>query len=151
VFNRLTPIIAFSLAAMPLAAQTSPPQPPPFVPFTQAEHDRYLARGKQVMGWFLAGHADSLLTALGGEMAAQMDLAGIRQQMDGFAERAGTPTNVLAEKMTRRMGTPQFWWEAEVTNFTAEPVVMRWLFNEELQVVGVGFTPKNRAPSDPEG
>lgn len=149
MFKKLTTTLALMLVALPLAAQEAPP--PPFKPFTQAESDRYLARGKQVMAWFLAGHADSLLTVFSGEMAAEMTIDAIRAQMDGFAERAGTVSKVLVEKMTRRNGAPQFWWEAEVTNFTAEPVVMRWLLNEELKVVGVGFNPRSRAPSDPEG
>lgn len=144
-------MLALTLATMPLAAQDAPP--PPFKPFTEAENARYLARGKQVMGWFLAGNADSLVTAFGGEMAADMTIESVRGQMDGFAERAGTVSKVLVEKMTRRNGTPQFWWEADVTTFTAEPVVMRWLFDEQLKIVGVGFNPKSQALSriDPEG
>jgi hypothetical protein len=143
---------AMTLVALPLAAQDAPPAaPPPFKPFTEDETERYMARGKQVMGWFLAGHADSLVTAFGGEMAERATIDEVRQQMDLFAERAGTVIRDLAEKMTRRNGTPQYWWEAEGTNYTAEPVVMRWLFDEDLKIVGVGLTPKSRAPSDPEG
>jgi hypothetical protein len=92
-----------------------------------------------------------LVTAFGGEMAERATIDEVRQQMDLFAERAGTVIRVLAERMTRRNGTPQYWWEAEGTNYAAEPVVMRWLFDEDLKIVGVGLTPKSRAPSDPEG
>jgi hypothetical protein len=142
---------AVSLLALPLAAQDAPPAAPPFKPFTEAETERYLTLGKQIQAWFLAGHADSILAASSPEVAEQLGLDGIRQQMDLFAERAGTVITVLEEKLTRRNGIPQFWWEAEVTNFTAEPVVLRWLFDEEGKLVGAGMNPKSRAMADPEG
>lgn len=139
-----------TLAAYPLTAQNAPPAPPPAAaPFTAAEEARYLERGKQVMAWFHAGHADSIAAAVESGYAAQLTRDRIRELMDAYAERAGAATKVLAEKMTRRNGIPQFWWEAEVVNFTAEPVVMRWLFDEQLRIVGVGFNPKSRAPFDP--
>lgn len=152
MFKRLTSTLALTLFALPLVAQDAPPAaPPPFKPFTQAETDRYMARGKQIMAWYLGGHADSVHAAFAPEVSAEMTIDLVRQQRDVFEERAGTVLKVVAEKMTRRNGVPQYWWEADVANFSAEPVVMRWLFNEQLQVVGVGFNPKSRAPSDPEG
>lgn len=152
MFTKSNPMLALTLFALPLAAQNAPPAaPPPFKPFTQAETERYMARGKQVMAWYLAGQADSVHGAFSPETAGEITVDQIRQQRDVFEERAGTVIKVLAEKMTRRNGIAQFWWEADVTNFSAEPVVMRWLLNEELKVVGVGFNPKSRALSDPEG
>ncbi len=152
MYIKLIPTLFMTLVAGPLAAQAAPQTPPPpFKPFTAAENERYLARGKQIMAWYLAGHTDSVHSAFAPEVQEKIDLDGVRQQRDVFEERAGMVVNVRAEKMTRRQGVAQFWWEADVTNFTAEPVVMRWLLNEELQVVGIGFTPKSRALSDPEG
>lgn len=148
-FPALLPTVLLSLAALPLAAQDTPAPPPAAKPFTAEEEARYLERGKQVMAWFHAGHADSIAAAMEASAAAQLTRERVVELMDVYAERAGTPTKVLVEKMTRRNGVPQFWWEAEVVNFTDEPVVMRWLFNEQLQIVGVGFTPKSRAPFDP--
>jgi hypothetical protein len=152
VFPKFKTLLALTVGALPLAAQAqTPPPPPPFVPFTAAEQERYLARGKQIMAWYLAGHADSVYATFAPEIAGQMDADGVRQQRDVFEERVGTVIKVVAEKMTRRNGIPQFWWEAEGTNFTPEPVVMRWMLNEQLQVVGVGFNPKSQARFDPEG
>lgn len=133
-------------AAAPVTAQAT--TPPPFKPFTAEEHDRYLTRGKQVMTWFLAGQADSIVAVGAPEFVT---LERVRELMDAFAERTGAVSRVLAEKLTRRNGAPQFWWEAEVVNFTAEPVVLRWVFDPEGRVAGVGFNPKSRALSDPEG
>ena len=76
---------------------------------------------------------------------------GIRQQVDRLAERAGMVLNVLDQKMTRRNGTPQFWYEAEMSEFTNEPIVFRWLINEDGKLVGAGMGPKSMAPKDPEG
>lgn len=152
MFNKTYPALALTLFALPLAAQGTPPTPPPpFKPFTAAENERYLARGKQIMAWYLAGQADSVYSTFAPETAAEITVDQIRQQRDVFEERAGTVLRVHAEKMTRRNGVAQFWWEADGSNFAAEPVVMRWLLNEQLQVVGIGFTPKSRAPADPEG
>lgn len=152
MFIRMKTTLALSLLALPLAAQGTPPAaPPPFKPFSEAEQTRYLARGKQIMGWYLAGHADSVYGAFAPEVAEKISVDGVREQRDVFEERVGLVLNVRVEKMTRRNGIAQFWWEADGTNFTNEPVVMRWLLNEDLQVVGIGFTPKSRAPFDPEG
>jgi hypothetical protein len=144
---------AMALVTLPLTAQDAPPAaPPPFKPFTEVETERYMALGKQIQGWFLAGHADSILAVASPEVVERMGgIDGVRQQMDFFAERAGTVTKVVTEKLTRRNGTPQYWWEAEVTNFIEEPIVMRWLFNEAGQLVGAGMNPKSRAMADPEG
>jgi hypothetical protein len=43
---------------------------------------------------------------------------------------------------------PQFWFEADFAEFTADALVLRWLFNEEGQLVGAGMGPKGGAPAD---
>lgn len=133
------------IAVSPLAAQDAAPAPA--APFSAEEEARYLALGKRATTYFFEGKADSLLAmadSVTGERLGGAD--GIRQMMDQIGERAGVPLNVLAEKMTRRNGLAQFWYEAEFSNFTAEPVVLRWLFDEAGMLVGAGVNPKSRTP-----
>jgi hypothetical protein len=141
---------ALLLIAPALHAQDEAPAPAK--PFTAAETARYTAIGQAATRYFFAGHADSLIAM--GDSAFQARVGGvdgIRQQVDMIGERAGMVLNVLDQKMTRRNGTPQFWYEAEMSNFTDEPIVFRWLINEDGKLVGAGMGPKSMARSDPEG
>lgn len=148
--NRLLVALgAAMLAAAPLAAQDTAAAAPAPRPFTAAEEAHYLELGKAATHYFFDGQADSLLAMMDSTTRDRVGgLEGIRQQMDLVAERGGVPLNVLAEKMTRRNGTPQFWYEAEFSTFTNEPLVFRWLFNEDDRLVGAGMGPKSAAPFD---
>ncbi len=150
MFNRLLVALgATMLAAAPLAAQDTAPAPVAAKPFTATEEAHFLELGKKVNGWFFEGHADSIAAiADSGARAGMGDVDGIRRMMDQIAERGGVPLTVLAEKMTRRNGTPQFWYEAEFSNFTDEPLVFRWLFNDQDRLVGAGVGPKSAAHAD---
>jgi hypothetical protein len=134
------------LAAGPLMAQDSATTPKPF---TAAENARYLELGQKYNRWFLTGQADSLLAAADSVTAEKMGgLEGIRAQMENMSERVGVVLSVVTEKMTRLGGTPQFWFEANFSEFTQEPVVFRWLMNEQGQLVGAGMNPKSAARAD---
>ncbi len=140
---------AVSLAAAPLAAQDTTAAPTKT--FTAAEEARHMALGRKVNTWFFEGQADSLLAIADSTTRERMGgIEGVRRQMDMVGERAGIPLNVLVEKMTHRRGIPQFWWEAEFSSFTQEPIVIRWLFNEQGEMVGAGMGPKSQAPP-PDG
>jgi hypothetical protein len=49
--------------------------------------------------------------------------------------------------MTRRRGSPQYWREGRYSGFADEPIVFRWVFNEQGEITGIGLTPKSRAPA----
>jgi hypothetical protein len=137
----------FTLVAGSLAAQDAPP---PFVPFTAEETARFTALGKQATRYFFEGKADSLLGMIDSSAVEGVGgLDGIRGQMDRLAERAGVVVKVEAEMLTRRMGNPQWWHEASFSDFTQEPIVMRWVFNTDGKIVGAGMGPKSGARRDP--
>lgn len=141
----LAAVAAVTVVSSPLIAQDTAPAPP--APFTAEAEARYLALGKQATRFFFEGKADSLLAMADSVTGERLGgVAGIRGMMDQIGERAGVPLTVLAEKMTRRNGLAQFWYEAEFSNFTAEPVVLRWLFDEAGMLVGAGVNPKSRTP-----
>lgn len=144
----LPALAALTLIAPALSAQGNAP-PAPSKPFTPEEHARYMALGKKVNTWFLEGYADSIVAIAHPDMAARMGgVEGVIGQMDQFNSRAGALLRVVDEKMTRRNGVPQFWFEADFAEFTADALVLRWLFNEEGQLVGTGMGPKGGAPAD---
>lgn len=146
---RLALLAAVSGMAAPLVAQDAPP--PPAKPFTPEETARYMALGKKVNTWFFEGYADSLLAIATEETRGKMGgLEGMEQQMEMVAMRAGPIVRVVEEKMTRRNGQPQYWFEAEFVEFPQGTLVFRWLFNEEGQLVGAGMGPKENATADPE-
>lgn len=144
--NRLMAALgAVVLAATPLVAQQATVTAAK--PFTAEEEARYLELGKRATTYFFGGKADSLLAMADSATGESLGgIAGIQGMMDQIGERAGVPLTVLAEKMTRRNGLAQFWYEAEFSNFTAEPVVLRWLFDEAGMLVGAGVNPKSRTP-----
>ncbi|MBK7594166.1 MAG: hypothetical protein IPJ11_02675 [Gemmatimonadetes bacterium] len=85
-----------------------------------------------------------------GMLAKAEGVAGITAMMQQISERAGFPTKVLVEKLTYRNGMPQYWYEAEFSEFANEPVVVRWVMNAEGKVIGSGLNPKSAAPK-PDG
>jgi len=125
--------------------------PVPAKPFTAQETARYMELGKKANRYFFEGQADSLLAMGDSAFASRVGgVDGIQQQITNIGDRAGMPLTVLEQKMTRRNGAPQFWWEAEFSEFTAEPLVFRWLFNEQGQLVGAGMrSPRSQARMDP--
>ncbi|MCA9762586.1 MAG: hypothetical protein KC544_05575 [Gemmatimonadetes bacterium] len=145
-------VLAVALLSLTPVLHAQDAAPAAAKPFTAAETTRYMEIGQAATRYFFEGHADSLLAM--GDSAFQARVGGvdgIRQQVDRLAERAGMVLNVLDQKMTRRNGTPQFWYEAEMSEFTNEPIVFRWLINEDGKLVGAGMGPKSMAPKDPEG
>jgi hypothetical protein len=146
-------LAAALILAVPAAARAQDEAAPaPAKPFTAEETTRYMEVGKRATGYFFDGHADSLLALMTPETQEGVGgIDGIRQMMDQIAERAGMLLEVVDQKMTRREGRPQFWWEANFSEFTAEPLVMRWVFTEDGMIRGAGINPKSAARADPEG
>ena len=133
-------------AAAPLAAQSADKPAGPAT-LTSADSARYLEIGKSATRWMLAGHADSLATALDPEALEKAGgVNGLKAMHDQMQERIGPQTRLVQQKLTRRNGMVQFWHEAEFTNFTDEAVVIRWVMNDKMKIVGVGMNPLSKAP-----
>jgi hypothetical protein len=149
-------LAAALLLATPLAvqAQDAPPEPAaaPAKPFTAEESAHYMELGKQAIGYFFDGQADSLLAMMRPETQERVGgIDGVRQMMDQIGERAGMVLEVVDQKMTRREGRPQFWWEANFSEFDMEPLVFRYIFDEDGLIRGAGVGPKSQSRFDPEG
>lgn len=147
--RHLAAFAVFALAA-PLAAQTTAPAAPAAAPakLTPEEEARFLALGKTYTRWFLAGKADSMLTAFDPEAAEKAGgIEGIRGMMNSLAERAGVETKIVEEKITRRNGRVQFWHAGLFSDFADEEVVLRWIFDANGKITGAGMNPKSKAPA----
>jgi hypothetical protein len=153
----MLPLVVATLFSAPLAAQATPPTPPrtpseapqPPKPFTPEENARYMALGKKVNTWFFEGQADSIYAIADSSARAAMGgVEGIEQQLERFSTRAGAMLRIIDEKMTRREGAPQFWFEAEFAEFSDDALVLRWIFNEQGQLTGAGMGPKGGARKD---
>ena len=108
----------------------------------------YLALGRKYFDWFIAAEADSLLAHMSPEAReASGGVDGVNRAVTDFITRAGLETELVEERMTRRRGTPQYWREARYTTFVEEPLVFRWVFNDQGEILGIGMGPKSRAPA----
>ncbi len=152
----LTVVLAAPMAAQTSSTATTSATPPtaavvasPPKPFTAAEEAKYMALGRRAASFMAKKQADSLLAMMEDETGKSVGgLDGIKNTMASMEEKIGTVTKVLVEKMTRRNGMPQFWHEAEYSNFTDEPGVTRFVFSEEGKIIGLGTSAKSKARFD---
>ena len=137
----LAGLAALTLAG-PLAAQSAPSAA------TAVPADvKLLALGHQLTDWFVAGHMDSIVARMPDDIKEKSGgVPGLQQARAQLAERAGEEAKILEEKMTRRNGLAQYWRSSLYTEFPQEPLVLRWVFNESSQVVGIGLGPLGQTP-----
>ncbi|HWA40168.1 MAG TPA: hypothetical protein VG712_01060 [Gemmatimonadales bacterium] len=143
-------LLGASVAA-PLAAQTPAPAaatpaaaPAPTPPPT-LDYDS-LAFGRQLTSWFYAGESDSLFAHSPAEMQAQMTKEAWGQAMMQFVGRAGSEASLVEERWVKRGGKRQYWRVFNATEFTQEPVMLRWVLLPGKMIGGVGMNPASQAP-----
>ena len=131
-------LAALLMAPVALSAQTASPATAP----TDAQ---LIAKGRQLTDWWYAGQADSIYASMTAEAREEMPKDEFLQQRDQILAHIGGETRVVEDKMTLRKGNRQYWRESQVEAME-EPVVMRWVFDKEGHVIGLGINPKSRAP-----
>lgn len=141
-------LVAMMLAAAPLAAQTGAPSRPPAPALTAEQSERLLVLGKKYAGWFLAGRADSLVAVM--DSATLAGVGGppaVTERLAQFAERAGLQGRILEQKLNRRNGQHQFWYESEFANAPdGEPMVIRFILTVDGRIIGIGLSTRSNAP-----
>ena len=143
--------LAGLLGAAPLAAQTpaaapaTPAAAPAPTPPAKLDYDS-LAFGRQLTNWFYAGEADSLFAHAPAEMQAQMTKEAWGQAMMQFVGRAGSEASLVEERWVLRNGKRQYWRVFNATEFTQEPVMLRWVLLPGKMIGGVGMNPASQAP-----
>jgi hypothetical protein len=135
----LTGLTALILTS-PLAAQGTPSTAVP-------AEVKQLALGHQLTEWFLASRMDSIVARMPDDVKERSGgVASLQNARAQLAMRGGEEAQLLEEKMTRRKGLAQYWRSAMYTELQ-EPIVVRWLFSEESQVVGFGLGPLSQTPT----
>jgi len=145
-------------AAAPLAAQTSATAAAPATPAATAadptkvippklDYDS-LAFAKQMTQWFYSAEVDSLWAHTHPMMQQQMGGKDKWSEMVAqFAERAGMETGVVEERWVKRNGRRQFWHIFNASEFTQEPLMLRWVLEPGKLVGGLGLNPVSQAPA----
>jgi hypothetical protein len=122
-------------ASLVEAQQQSPPQPFDSLGFA-----------RQVTQWFYTGQTDSLLAHLPPEERGNMTADEILDQLARLTARAGNEVEVIEEKFVMRNGHPQYWRTARFDNID-EPMLIRWVINSKLEILGAGMGPLSQAPA----
>lgn len=139
-----------------LAAQTPAPQPAPAAaapapdPRTlippQLDYDS-LAFARQMTEWFFYAQVDSLWAHTHPMMQQQMGSKEKWSEMfTQFTTRAGMESDVVEERWVKRNGKRQYWHIFNASEFTQEPLMLRWVLEPGKLVGGLGLNPASQAP-----
>ncbi len=141
--------LALALAVVPAAAQNASPAAPaastgPAVNWTDTQ---WILYGRQITEWFFTGQTDSVLAHSSPDAREHSGGAnGLLEARDQLLARVGSETKVISDKMTKRKGNAQYWRESEYEN-GPEPIVLRFVFNAQAQIIGIGMGPLSQTPA----
>ncbi len=143
------------ILAAPVAAQTpaaTPAAPPASaaaptrVPPAKLDYDS-LAFARQANAWFVSGEIDSLWAHTDSGMKAAMKTKDEWMNMYmQLTSRAGTETSVVEERWVKRNNVRQYWRVFNASEFTDEPIMLRWALVPGKMIVGLGMNPASNAP-----
>lgn len=137
-------IVAVSPAVAQTAAPAAPATTAPAVNYTETQ---WILYGRQVAEWFYAGQTDSILAHTSPDVLERMEGAkGLLEARDELLARAGSETEVITDKMTKRKGNQQYWRESKYET-APEPIVLRFVFNPQAQIIGIGMGPASQTPA----
>ena len=137
-------------AAPALAQSAAAPAAPsastaPAVNWTDTQ---WILYGRQLTEWFFAGQTDSIIAHSDPGVLERMGGAkGLLEARDELAGRAGGETEVIVDKMTKRKGNMQYWRESKYELMPDNPIVLRFVFNPQAQIIGIGMGPASSTPA----
>jgi hypothetical protein len=138
--------LAFACTAVPAAAQNAA-SAAPATPAVELNNTQWTLLGRQVTEWFFVGQTDSILAHSSPDVLDRMGGAkGLLEARDELASRVGSEVEVITDKMTKRKGNPQYWRESKYEN-APEPIVLRFVFNAQAQIIGIGMGPLSQTPA----
>src|SRR5437868_6603218 len=145
------------VGAAPLAAQTPAAAPPQSATATAPDPTKRtppkldydsLAFGRQLTEWFYYAQVDSLWAHTHPMMQQQMGSKDKWSEMVAqFTGRAGMETDVVEERWVKRNGKRQYWHIFHASEFTEEPLMLRWVLEPGKLVGGLGLNPASQAPA----
>lgn len=137
VFGIATPAVAQTPAASPPVRQQLPADS--------------LAIARKYVTWLWTNQIDSLFAHMPPEDATPEARQQFTDQLTQINARAGVEQSVVEEKWTRRNGNRQYFRAARFSDFTDEPLVLRFVILPDGRIGGMGFGPLSRVPPmDPE-
>jgi len=129
----------------PAPAATPAPAPAP-APMVKLDYDS-LAFGRQANAWFISGEVDSLWahTDSGMKEAMKTKDEWVNMYMQ-LTSRAGSEVSLVEERWVKRNNARQYWRIFNASDFTDEPVVLRWALGPGKMIIGLGMNPLSRVP-----
>lgn len=148
--RRSTLLLTLVLAAAPAAsaaAQTASTTAPAAAPAVTLTETQWILLGRQLTEWFFVGQTDSILAHSSPDVLERMGGAkGLLEARDQLLAHAGSEVEVVSDKMTKRKGNVQYWRESKY-ELPPEPIVLRFVFNAQAQIIGIGMGPLNQTPA----
>ena len=144
------PAVAQSRTPTPAPAPAPAAAPAPRPAPAKLDYDS-LAFGRQATDWFYAAEIDSLWAHTDSAMRVNMGSKDkwFEMQMQ-FASRAGSEASVVEERWIKRNNFRQYWRILRATEFTDEPLMLRWSLIPGKMINGLGMNPLSAAPpADP--
>lgn len=136
------PALAQSTAAAPAAPSAST------APAVNWNDTQWILYGRQLTEWFFAGQTDSIIAHSDPGVLEHMGGAkGLLEARDELAGRAGAEVEVVTDKMTKRKGNMQYWRESKYELMPDNPIVLRFVFNPQAQIIGIGMGPASSTPA----
>ena len=106
-----------------------------------------LSLARQYVAWLYEAEWDSLIAHHPAELRAEATLRlQLEDRLEDLTRTAGTEDSLLGERFVRLHGALEYWRTARFSGFP-EPVLMRWVFNQRQQIVGIGMGPLSQAPT----
>ena len=140
--------LAASLAAQtptPVSPPTAAPVPAPATPPAALDYDS-VAFARQLTQWFYAGQADSLFAHGDSMMQVNFPKAKWAEATMQWIGHIGEESRLIEERWVKRNGRRQYWRIISATEFTDQPVMLRFVLEPGRKIAGVGMNPASQAP-----
>lgn len=137
--------LAASLAAQTPAPAPVPPVPTPPPPAVALDYDS-VAFARQLTTWFYAGQSDSLFAHGDSSMQIHFTKAQWSEAMMQWTGHVGEESKLVEERWVKRNGRRQYWRVINATDFTGEPIMLRFVLEPGKRIAGVGMNPASQAP-----
>jgi hypothetical protein len=106
-----------------------------------------LTLARQYVAWFYAAQWDSLIAHHPAALRAEATLRlQLEDRLEDLTRSAGTEVTLVGERFVRLHGALEYWRTAQFSTFP-EPVLIRWVFDQRRQIVGIGMGPLSQAPT----
>lgn len=141
MLRRIVLVFGVSLCGTAATAQVQHVPAPP-----RLEYDS-VAFGRQLTQWLLYAEIDSLWahsdTSLQSAYKTKEEWLNDVAQ---FASFAGQEYGLVEERFVQRLGHRQYWRFMKMSEFTSEPIALRWVLLPGKKTLGYGVNPASQLP-----